>query len=234
MKKKCIVIPTYNESANIEKLLANIFSLKISNLDVLVVDDNSPDGTAEIVNQLAHKHPVSLLSRNGKRGLGYAYVDGFKNALSRKYEYIFAMDGDLSHDPLYIASFLKEIENYDLVLGSRYIPGGGIRNWGTIRKFISRCGNIYARKILRINYRDLTGGYKCYRREVLENINLDNINSIGYIFQVETTYKAHQAGYKIKETPIIFCDREKGRSKFSAKIIWESFWKIFLIALKNK
>ncbi len=234
MEKIIIVVPTYNEKENIPILLSQIFNLKIENLNVLVVDDNSPDGTGELVEELKGEYPcLDILHRTEKSGLGRAYIAGFKEALNRQAVYIFEMDADLSHDPKYIPVFLEKIKNCDLVLGSRYIKGGGVSNWNLARRLVSRFGNIYAQLILNISYRDLTGGFKCYHRKVLENIGLDSLSSVGYNFQIETTYKAHKKGYKIEEIPIIFSERFEGKSKFNLKIILESFWKVLLIRFKN-
>lgn len=227
MSKIYIVIPTYNERGNIEKLIAKIFALNIENLNVLVVDDNSPDKTGELVLDLKAQYPrLELLSRQTKDGLGRAYLAGFDYALKHGADYIFEMDADFSHDPKYLPDFLKAIQSADLVLGSRYAKGGGVNNWNMVRRLISRFGNVYARTILGLSYHDLTGGFKCYRRAVLEKIGLTDFSSVGYNFQIETTYKVHLAGFKIVEIPIIFTERAEGKSKFSLKIIFESFWKV--------
>jgi len=225
--KVYIIIPTYNEKDNIVGLLDQIFNLRINNLNILVVDDNSPDGTGQLVENLKAKYSnLDILHRPQKAGLGKAYVAGFKEVLNKGADYIFEMDADFSHDPKHIPEFLAEIKNYDLVLGSRYIRSGGVENWNFTRRIVSRFGNIYARIILGLPIKDLTGGFKCYRRVVLEKIGLANLSSVGYNFQIETTYKAHQAGFKIKEIPIIFTERREGKSKFDVKIILESFWKV--------
>ncbi len=235
MEKIILIIPTYNEKNNIIKLFEQIFDLRIENLNILVVDDNSPDGTGRLVEELKQKYfNLDILHRKEKSGLGQAYVSGFKEALNRQADYIFEMDADLSHDPKYLPNFLEKIKDCDLVLGSRYIKGGGVSNWNLARRLISRFGNIYARLILGLPYRDLTGGFKCYRRQVLENIGLDDLSSVGYNFQIETTYKAHKKGYKIEETPIVFTERAEGSSKFSLKIIFESFWKVLKLKLDEK
>ena len=234
MPKIYIIIPTYNEKNNIIQVLEKIFELNIEGLNVLVVDDNSPDGTGEIVDKLKQSNlKLAVLHRKEKAGLGRAYIAGFKEVLPRGADYIFEMDADLSHDPKYIPEFLKAIKEYDLVLGSRYIKAGGVSNWNLSRRLISRFGNIYARFILGLPYRDLTGGFKCYQRRVLEKIDLDNLNSVGYNFQIETTYQAHQAGFKIAEIPIIFTERAEGKSKFNGKIIFESFYKVLILRFKK-
>ena len=228
-----IIIPTYNESDNIEKLL-DLISRTDPAAHVLIVDDNSPDRTYEIVERLmqtSYPGRLFLLKRAGKLGLGTAYIAGFKWALARDYDYIFEMDADFSHDPKYLPAFLTAIEKHDLVLGSRYVPGGGVKNWGLLRKFISRGGSLYARTILGLSLRDLTGGFKCFRREVLEAIDLDSIKSNGYSFQIEMTYRACCKGFRIFETPIVFEDRTAGKSKMSRKIFLEAVlmvWKLRL------
>ena len=226
-----IIIPTYNESDNIEKLL-DLISRTDPAAHVLIVDDNSPDRTYEIVERLmqtSYPGRLFLLKRAGKLGLGTAYIAGFKWALARDYDYIFEMDADFSHDPKYLPAFLAAIEKHDLVLGSRYVPGGGVKNWGLLRKFISRGGSLYARTILGLSLRDLTGGFKCFRRQVLESIDLDAIKSNGYSFQIEMTYRARCKGFRICETPIVFEDRTAGKSKMSRKIFLEAVlmvWKL--------
>ena len=228
-----IIIPTYNESDNIEKLL-DLISRTDPAAHVLIVDDNSPDRTYEIVERLmqtSYPGRLFLLKRAGKLGLGTAYIAGFKWALARDYDYIFEMDADFSHDPKYLPAFLAAIQTHDLVLGSRYVPGGGVKNWGLLRKFISRGGSLYARTILGLSLRDLTGGFKCFRREVLEAIDLDSIKSNGYSFQIEMTYRACCKGFRIFETPIVFEDRTAGKSKMSRKIFLEAVlmvWKLRL------
>ena len=226
-----IIIPTYNESDNIEKLL-DLISRTDPAAHVLIVDDNSPDRTYEIVERLmqtSYPGRLFLLKRAGKLGLGTAYIAGFKWALARDYDYIFEMDADFSHDPKYLPAFLTAIEKHDLVLGSRYVPGGGVKNWGLLRKIISRGGSLYARTILGLSLRDLTGGFKCFRRQVLESIDLDAVKSNGYSFQIEMTYRARCKGFRICETPIVFEDRTAGKSKMSRKICLEAVlmvWKL--------
>ena len=228
-----IIIPTYNESDNVEKLL-DLISRTDPAAHVLIVDDNSPDRTYEIVERLmqtSYPGRLFLLKRAGKLGLGTAYIAGFKWALARDYDYIFEMDADFSHDPKYLPAFLAAIETHDLVLGSRYVPGGGVKNWGLLRKFISRGGSLYARTILGLSLRDLTGGFKCFRRQVLEAIDLDSIKSNGYSFQIEMTYRACCKGFRVFETPIVFEDRTAGKSKMSRKIFLEAVlmvWKLRL------
>ncbi|MDX9893618.1 MAG: polyprenol monophosphomannose synthase [Patescibacteria group bacterium] len=234
MAKSFIIVPTYNERSNIGILLEKIFFLNLPDLWVLVVDDNSPDGTGRLVEELKSKYQnLEILHRSSKAGLGAAYLAGFEQALKQGADYIFEMDADLSHNPEYLPNFLQAIQGADLVLGSRYIKNGGVVNWNLIRRFISRFGNIYARFILGLPYHDLTGGFKCYRRLVLEKIGLTNFSSVGYNFQIETTYKTHLAGFKIVEIPIMFTERAEGKSKFSLKIILESFWKVLVLKFRG-
>ena len=234
--KTIVITPTYNEKSNIAEIIEKLFSLKINSLEVLVVDDNSPDGTAEVVRKLAQKYPVNLIVRSEKRGLGTAYTAAFKNILSQSgsSDVVIQMDADLSHDPAVIPVFLNQIKNCDVVLGSRYIKGGGVKNWNFFRRIVSRWSNVYARVILGLPYRDLTGGFKCWKREVLEKIDLDSLSSVGYNFQIETTYKAHRLGYKICEVPITFTERKQGESKFNLGIIVESFIKVLRLKIKNE
>jgi len=232
MTKIYIVIPTYNERGNIETLLPMIFQLGLPGLNVVVVDDNSPDGTGQVVERMRAKYSnLQILHRQKKSGLGQAYVAGFRYAFEHNAQFIMQMDADLSHDPKQIPEFLQAIQAADLVLGSRYIANGGVRNWNLARRLISRFGNIYARIILGLPYHDLTGGFKCFRREVLEKVDITKLSSLGYNFQIETTYKAHLNGARITEIPIIFTERVEGKSKFSLKIIIESFWKVILLRL---
>lgn len=226
-----VVVPTYNEKENIGTLLPQI--LAYPRMRVLVVDDNSPDGTGDIVRAFAQENErVSLLSRPGKQGLGRAYIAGFKRALADGAQYICEMDADFSHDPSYLPGLLEAAEQrYDLVLGSRYVPGGATTDWGIGRKLISRGGNLYARLILGWTISDGTGGFRCYRRSALEAINLDSVQSNGYSFQIEMAYRVMKAGLKIGEIPIIFPDRRVGQSKMSRRIVMEALitvWKLRL------
>ena len=231
-----IVLPTYNERENLRHALARIREVAEGDdiqLHTLIVDDSSPDGTGELADQLATEVPdVSVLHRGGKEGLGKAYVAGFRQALAMGAEHIFEMDADLSHDASYLPHFLRLIDHgADLVLGSRYVKGGGVENWGLGRKIISRGGCLYAQTILGLPYHDLTGGFKCFRRRVLETIDLDDIDTAGYGFQIEMTYRAHKLGFKIAELPIIFVDRKVGESKMSNDIVLEAMknvWKLRL------
>src|SRR6266536_1212584 len=221
--KTLIIIPTYNEIDNLTPLLKEIFSYA-PETDILIVDDNSPDGTGDLADKIHQENAqVHVLHRPGKLGLGTAYIEGFKYAIEHAYDAAFEMDADFSHDPRYLPDFLKAIENADLVIGSRYIPGGDTPNWTMLRRLISGGGNIFSRFMLGIPVHDCTAGYRCYRREVLESIDLDTIQSQGYAFQIEMAYRVIQQGFKIVETPIIFMDRRIGKSKMSRKIVIEAF-----------
>ncbi len=234
--KIVVVTPTYNERDNLPILVEKIFSLGIDNLTMVVVDDNSPDGTGQLAEELAKKYPVKVIHRPEKKGLGTAYVEAFKFIFYSRHplDYIIQIDADLSHDPAVIPIMIKKAGECDLVLGSRYIQGGGVENWNFLRQFISRFGNIYARVVLGVHIHDLTGGFKCYRREVLEKINFDSLSSIGYNFQIETTYKVYRLGYKICEIPIIFKERKIGNSKFNLGIILESFFKVLILRFRGR
>jgi dolichol-phosphate mannosyltransferase len=226
---RCVIIlPTFNEKENLAHLVQEIFSLAINGLRVIIVDDNSPDGTGQIADMLAKGNAcVSVVHRQKKEGLGPAYIAGFKEALKdHDVAYIFEMDADFSHQPKYIPDMLRKIKEADLVLGSRYMPGGGVQNWGWLRRYISWQANVIIRLLLGIPVADLTGGFKCFSRNVLEQIDLGAIESSGYNFQIEMTYKAFKKGFHIVELPIIFVERRAGRSKFSAAIAFESFWKV--------
>jgi dolichol-phosphate mannosyltransferase len=225
-----VVIPTYNEHDTIEPLLEQILALP--RFRVLVVDDGSPDGTGDLVAAQAREEPrVGLLAREGKQGLGTAYLAGFRRALAEGAQYIFEMDADFSHDPIYLPQLLAATERYDLVLGSRYVPGGGTTDWGVIRRLISRGGNLYARLVLGLPVSDATGGFRCYRRQVLETVPLDAVRSNGYSFQIEMVYRTLRAGFRVGEVPIIFPDRRVGQSKMSRRIVVEALinvWKLRL------
>ncbi len=221
--KTLIIIPTYNELDNLRTLLQEIFSC-VPNIDILIVDDNSPDGTGQLADEISGENPhVHVLHRAGKLGLGTAYIAGFKYAIERNYDAAFEMDADFSHDPRYLPDFLKAIENADLVIGSRYMPGGNTPNWSLLRRFISGGGNLFARFMLGIPVHDCTAGFRCYRRKVLESIDLDTIQSQGYAFQVELAYRTTQQGFRVVETPIVFMDRRVGKSKMSSQIFIEGF-----------
>ncbi len=230
MKTLGIVVPTYNEAENIKDLIIKIKdSLKSTDIKtrVLVVDDNSPDGTGKIVDDLmksinSENFLLDCLHRAKKNGLGGAYMEGMKNQLDYGADYIQQMDADFSHDPIYLPNLLKEIETHDLVIGSRYVKGGGVLNWNLYRRVLSRAGNIFAKCILWIPLNDITGGFNLYRREVLEKIGLESIKTPGYGFLLELKYQTFKSGFRIGESPIIFKDREKGASKISKKYIIEA------------
>ncbi|HEY3445150.1 MAG TPA: polyprenol monophosphomannose synthase [Myxococcales bacterium] len=230
MSDALVIIPTYNEAENVEPITRAVLAAD-PRLDVLIVDDNSPDGTGAKADALAKAEPrIHVLHRAAKEGLGRAYLAGFEWALSRPYRYVFEMDADFSHDPRYLPRFLAEMDaGADMVLGSRYVEGGGTVNWGISRQIISKGGSLYARSILGVGVRDLTGGFKCFRRETLEGLDLATVRSAGYAFQVELTYRAIKRGYKVKEIPIVFEDRRVGKSKMSRKIFLEAVtmvWKL--------
>jgi dolichol-phosphate mannosyltransferase len=219
---KLVIVPTYNERDNVEPLLAKVLSLP-EGFDVLIVDDNSPDGTAEVVKTWQAKSDrVHLLQRPGKMGLGSAYRDGFKYALANGAEYIFEMDADFSHDPGVLGEFLKAIGDVDIVLGSRYLHGVTVVNWPLSRLILSYSANMYTRIITGLPLADATGGFKCFRRRALEGISLDKVKSEGYSFQIEMSYRCWRRGFRIKEIPILFTDRQVGVSKMSRRIIWEA------------
>jgi dolichol-phosphate mannosyltransferase len=225
-----VVLPTYNEVDNLRPMVGQILG---HGLQVLVVDDGSPDGTGDLAEQLCRESQgrVNVLHRTGKQGLGTAYVAGFKRALACDFDLIFEMDCDFSHDPSYLPAFLRRIQTADLVLGSRYIRGGGTVNWSALRRVISRGGSLYSQLLLGLPYRDLTGGFKCFRRRVLEALNLDSVRSNGYAFQIELTNRAHRKGFTIAEVPIVFQERREGASKMSKDIVIEAAWKVWLFRL---
>ena len=226
-----IIIPTFNEIENILRLIERIHQI-VPAAHVLVIDDNSPDGTGDAVETLTKNDSrVFLLRRPGKLGLGTAYLAGFKYALERGYRYIFEMDADFSHNPAHLPAFLEAIKGADLALGSRYVPGGGVVNWPPLRRLISRGGSLYSRIILGLPYHDLTGGFKCFRRETLQAIDLDSIYSGGYSFQIEMTYRVSRKGFRIVEIPIVFEERAEGRSKMSRKIFLEAVWRVWQMRL---
>jgi dolichol-phosphate mannosyltransferase len=235
--KAVIIIPTYNEVENIEKLILEIFKFE-PKIQILFIDDNSPDGSADLIRQLQQKYTnIHLLERPGKQGLGSAYIMGFRFALEKGYEYIFEMDADFSHNPREIPNFLKAIDKYDLVLGSRYIKGVNVVNWPLSRLLLSYFANMYTRIVTGIPIQDSTGGFKCFRRQVLESIGFDTIKSNGYAFQIEMNFKAWKKGFKVKEIPIIFVDRVFGESKLSKKIMWEAIflvWKLRINSILGK
>jgi dolichol-phosphate mannosyltransferase len=225
-----LILPTYNEAENVQAIVAAsgevLARAAPDGYRVLIVDDGSPDGTGQLADQLAAEHPwVEVLHRAEKNGIGPAYLAGFRHALDRGAAYVMEMDSDFSHDPADLARLLESVYGgADLALGSRYVPGGGVTDWGLLRRFISEGGSTYARVVLGLRVRDLTGGFKCFRREVLEAIQFDGVRSRGYAFQVELTYRAVQAGFRVVEVPIVFRDRQQGTSKMSWRIAAEAMW----------
>jgi dolichol-phosphate mannosyltransferase len=225
-----LVLPTYDEAENIEAFVVAVREKLPASARILVVDDNSPDGTGEIADRLAEQHAnVSVLHRPRKEGLGPAYLAGFRRALDEGARLILEMDSDFSHDPAYLPRLLGAAGRADLVIGSRYVPGGGVGDWGPLRRAISRGGSVYARAVLGVGVHDLTGGFKCFRREVLEAIDLGAIRSRGYAFQVELTYRVLQRGFKVVEVPIVFRDRRAGASKMNRSIVAEAVWRVPLL-----
>jgi dolichol-phosphate mannosyltransferase len=232
-ERAIIIIPTYNELNNIQKLIPQLLE-KYPSVNLLIVDDNSPDGTGDYVESFSKKNSrVNVLKREKKLGLGTAYIAGFRYALAEGYDYIFEMDADFSHDPKEIENFLCAVKEYDLVLGSRYINGVNVVNWPMRRLLLSYFANIYTRFITGLPVRDATGGYKCFRRKVLESIDLDKVRSNGYAFQIEMTFKAWKKGYKIGEIPIIFIDRHQGSSKMSKKIVREAVTMVWKLRIRS-
>ena len=222
-----LVLPTYNEAENVELFLAAVLERLGPDDRVLVVDDNSPDGTGRLADEFAlHEPRVEVLHRPAKEGLRRAYIAGFKRALAAGAEYVMEMDSDFSHDPKDIPRLIEAAGGADLVLGSRYVAGGGVTDWGLLRQAVSRGGSWYARVILGIGIRDLTGGFKCFRRAVLERIDIDDVHADGYGFQIELTYRAVKAGFRVVEVPIVFRDRRAGKSKMHARIALEAVWKV--------
>ncbi|HET9072949.1 MAG TPA: polyprenol monophosphomannose synthase [Solirubrobacteraceae bacterium] len=224
-----LVMPTYNESENIGRIIPAVHqaldAVAPGDHRILVVDDNSPDGTGRLADALAKELDcVEVLHRDAKGGLGKAYTAGFRHALAAGAELILEMDADFSHDPVHLPALITAADDADLVIGSRYVPGGGTRNWGIVRRLISRGGGLYARIVLGCAVQDLTGGFKCIHRRVLESIDLDAVRADGYGFQIEVTYRAIQNGFRVVEVPIIFTDRRAGTSKMSWRIAAEAFW----------
>jgi dolichol-phosphate mannosyltransferase len=225
--RACVVIPTYNEAENLPVIVPQVLAAA-PELDVLVVDDGSPDGTGRLADELAAQNPrVHVLHREKKEGLGRAYLAGFAVALGRGYGRVLEMDADFSHAPEKLRELLQASRTADVVLGSRYVPGGGTVNWGLGRRVLSRGGSLYARTILGLGVRDLTGGFKCFRREALEKLDLASVRSSGYAFQIELTYRAIRRGLTVMEVPITFVDRRVGKSKMSRRIVAEALWMVW-------
>jgi dolichol-phosphate mannosyltransferase len=232
MNPALVIIPTYNERDNVGPITQAVLAAE-PRVDILIVDDNSPDGTGQVADGLAAAEPrIQVLHREKKQGLGRAYLHAFRWALEHGYQYVVEMDADFSHDPKYLPQLIDAaMGGADLALGSRYVPGGGTVNWGVGRKLVSRGGSLYARSILGVRVRDLTGGFKCFNRRVLESIDLDQVQSSGYAFQIELTFRALKKGFTVKEIPIVFEDRRVGQSKMSRKIFVEAMtmvWKLKL------
>jgi len=228
-----IVIPTYNERENLPILIKELAELGLDRWQVLVVDDNSPDGTGELAEKLSRQYPLTVIHGQAKAGIGIAYRNGFAAALAKKPDIIIQMDADLSHSPRVIPQMIKRLKRYDLVIGSRYIPGGGIKNWQWSRRAISKYANLFVRLLLRSKVHDLTTGFKAFSRFALERLPLERLSSVGYNFQIEVTVACERLGLAIGEIPIIFTERKKGKSKFALKIILESALRVFLLFFKD-
>jgi dolichol-phosphate mannosyltransferase len=233
-----LVLPTYNEAENIERLVRAVLpglAAVSPEHRILIVDDNSPDGTGQIADSLAAElDAVEVLHRPGKQGLGRAYLAGFDRALAGGAELVLEMDSDFSHDPADVPRLISAAADADLVIGSRYVPGGGVTDWGMLRKVLSRGGSWYSRVILQVPVRDLTGGFKCFRRAVLERLDLGGVHADGYGFQIELTYRAYTAGFTVREVPIVFRERRLGQSKMSARIAVEAVWKVPALRLRGR
>ena len=228
MQRALVIIPTFNESENLPRLVPSVLS-RDERLEILVVDDNSPDGTGRLAEEIAAAEPrVHVIHRAGKLGLGTAYIAGFKWGIERKYDILFEMDADFSHDPTHLPQFLEAVQDYDLVLGSRYLHGRvTVVNWPMGRLLLSYFANSYARWVTGLPIADATGGFKCFRRQVLESIELDRVESNGYAFQIEMSFRAWKKGFRLGEIPIMFVDRDLGESKMSKKIVREAVWRVW-------
>ena len=225
--KSLVILPTYNEAGNIEPLIRAILEAR-AEAEIVVVDDNSPDDTGRIVEEIAAEEPrVHLIERPGKLGLGTAYIAGFRFGLDRNFDALVTMDADFSHDPRFLPALIEGVRDYDIMIGSRYIPGGGIDNWEFYRRFLSRSANLFARTMLSLEVRDCTSGMRCYRRKVIETLDLAAIRSNGYSFLEEILYRCVEQGYRVGETPILFTDRRVGQSKISRSEIWRAIVTIF-------
>ena len=232
-----LILPTYNEAVNLEPFVRAVLAELAEAAPehrILIVDDNSPDGTGRIADRLAEEiETVEVLHRPDKRGLGVAYLAGFRRALAGGADLVLEMDSDFSHSPADVPRLIAAAADADLVLGSRYVPGGGVVDWGLLRRVLSRGGSWYARLVLRVHVHDLTGGFKCFRREVLERLDLDSIHAEGYGFQIELTYRAIRAGFRVEEIPIVFRERQAGISKMTARIAAEAVWKVPALKLRR-
>jgi dolichol-phosphate mannosyltransferase len=237
MRVVVVCLPTYNERENLAPMvraLLEVFAASAIDGRVLVIDDSSPDGTGELADRLAAELPtVEVLHRERKEGLGPAYVAGFARALAAGADLVVQMDCDFSHDPADLPRLVAAAGDADVVLGSRYVRGGGVRNWGLVRRLVSRGGCLYAQAVLGVGVRDLTGGFKCLRREVLETVGLASVSAVGYAFQIEITYRALRRGYRVVEVPIVFVDRRAGRSKMSRGIVLEALWKVAALRVRS-
>ena len=230
--KTLICMPTYNEAENIERIVPAVLDA-VDGIEILVIDDASPDGTGQMADALAANDPrVHVLHREGKQGLGPAYVAGFRWGLEHGYDAMIEMDADFSHQPLHLPEIVAQLARYDVVVGSRYVAGGGTRDWGLLRRLISRGGGFYARAILGVDVRDLTAGFVGWRAEALRRLDLDSVEAAGYVFQIEMKYRAHQLGLSILEVPIVFPDRVDGESKMTPNIAVEALWRVWKIKLK--
>ncbi len=231
-ERALVVVPTYNERINLPLIVPQILA-QDARIDVLIVDDNSPDGTGILADEMAAAEPrINVLHRPSKAGLGKAYIAGFRWALDNCYDYVFEMDADFSHDPKFLTIFLREVEDADLVIGSRYHSGVNVINWPISRLLLSLGANQYARWVTGLPLTDSTGGFKCFRRRVLEEINLERVRSNGYSFQIETSFRAWKKGFKLKEIPIVFTDRVEGQSKMNKRIVREAIWMVWWLRLK--
>jgi dolichol-phosphate mannosyltransferase len=228
-----VIVPTYNERANIAELVQKVRHFA-PGLHLLIVDDNSPDGTGELADELARQYPdeIFVLHRQQKEGLGKAYVDAFTQVLKKDYEYILQMDADLSHDPVHLPNFFEQIQDHDLVVGSRYLHGISVVNWDLKRLIMSKLATNYVRFVTRMPFTDATSGFKCWRREALESIGFESTFSSGYVFLVEMKYKAYRKGFRLAEVPIIFVERKSGNSKLDWRVIWEAIWGVLRLRLK--
>jgi dolichol-phosphate mannosyltransferase len=233
MKRSLVIIPTYNEADNVLKIIPEVLA-QDEGFHVLIVDDNSPDGTASLVKEMQKNNlRIHLIERPSKRGLGTAYVAGFKYALSHEFDFAFEMDADFSHDPKSLLKLLAKADEYDLVIGSRYISGVNVVNWPMSRLLLSYAANMYTRFVTGLPVRDATAGFKCYRRTVLESFNLDAITSNGYSFQIETNFMAWKKGFRVCEVPIVFVDRRAGVSKMSKHIVYEAAWMVWRLKFRS-
>ena len=230
-RQSIVVIPTFNERENLSLIVPHVFKLYPS-ISILVVDDNSPDGTGELADELALSHNgLSVIHREKKMGLGTAYIAGFRYAIDRGYSYIIQMDADLSHSPEYLAVFLDKIRDCDFILGSRYIEGINVIHWDLWRVLLSLGASLYCRIVGGLEVTDATGGFKCWRQDVLESINLEAVQSTGYSFQIEMTHRAQKAGFKLREVPIVFVGRYHGTTKMSKRIVWEAIWMVWRLRI---